>query len=288
MAAAVGERSDLRLERALRGLLPPLLLLRRQHQPCEPALRGAAASWKAAPFRVPKVIPQPPAGCSPGRGAPVELRTRTSQWTGRALLLGLLLATAHGCARVPIEAVLLSRTIGDDLAAIQTTQRSLVRRHFSHLRAQVDDYLHRRWKPLYLREFIERGELVSLAGAKNPVEAFEGVQDWVEIALEEIAAKRDSLLAPIDRQEDMLLTAVDEAFARLLTANAAVTAHLSSLEKVQTAQDRTLDDLRLKELRDRVSQGLIAASDTTRTILERVTRDRERLERLVKSRGRNP
>jgi hypothetical protein len=206
---------------------------------------------------------------------------RLGQWWGvlrRGLLVASLSALPSGCATVPPEAARLSRTVGEDLTAVQASYRSLVHRHFSGLREQVNDYIDLRWRPVYLREFITRGELAKLAGASDPVEVLEGVEDWVGIAMEEIEAKRRTMLDPISRQEDSLLTNVDEAFARLLRANAAVTAHLVSLRKVQAAQDQTLEDLRLRGLRDRINTGLVAASDSTAVYLERLENERKKLE----------
>lgn len=192
---------------------------------------------------------------------------------------------AGSCATVPKEVVRLSQGVGEDIAAVQVSYRALIREHFAGLRAEVNTVIDTRWKPVYLREYIQSGKLVELATASDPSEALGGVEDWVDVALEEIAAKRRSLLGPIERQEDTLLTTVDEAFAQLLRANSVITAHLQSLRKVEEAQDRTLEQMRLRSLRDRINAGLVAASDSTESALERLERERKRLEAAIPARA---
>jgi hypothetical protein len=53
---------------------------------------------------------------------------------------------------------------------------------------------------------------------------------------------------------------VDAAFARVLRANATVTAPLASLRKVQEVQDELLEDLRMGDLRERITAGLERAN----------------------------
>jgi len=203
----------------------------------------------------------------------------------KAVLAALLLVFQVGCATVPKEVVLLSQGMGEDLTAVQVSYRALIREHFAGLRTQVNVFIDTRWKPTYLREYIQSGKLVELATAPDPNEVLDGVEDWADIALEEIASKRRELLAPIDRQEDTLLTNVDEIFAQLLNANAAITAHLQSLRGVQEAQDRLLEEARVRSLRDRINAGLIAASDSTQSALERLERERKRLEAAIPKRA---
>lgn len=203
------------------------------------------------------------------------------------VVAGFSLVTA-GCATVPREVVLLSQGMGEDLGDVEVSYRALIRTHFESLRRQVSTFIDTRWKPAYLREYIQRGQLVELATASDPAEVLEGVEDWVDVALEEIAAMRAGLLEPIDRQEDTLLVAVDEAFVRLTRANAAITAHLHSLRKVQEEQDRLLERAGLKSLRDRIDAGLVAASDSTQSAIERLERERSRLERAIPRRSGRP
>ncbi len=176
------------------------------------------------------------------------------------LLLSCALAACVGCASVPREVVELSYMLGEDIGATHTSYVQLVRLHFDSLRKRTDDFLVERWQPTYLRNFIQDGELISLATDSDPTLVLEGVQTWVEVAMEEIQAKRHTLLDPLDQQERELLVAIDEAFERMRTVNATITAHLNSIRSVDKIQSDALDRLGLSDLRDRIDRGLVAAS----------------------------
>jgi hypothetical protein len=198
--------------------------------------------------------------------------------TLKMLLVSLMLAGAAGCATVPPQAILLSRGMGSDLASVQASYRQLIRTHFQDQRDRVNAFIDTRWEPTYLRGFIQSGELVQTATGSDPAEVLAGVEDWVTVALDEIAARRGSLLRPINQQEDSLLTATDVAFAQLLRANATVTAHLESLRHVQTEQDQVLDQAGLKSLRDRIDSGLTRVSEGTQSAIDELEKDRKKLE----------
>jgi hypothetical protein len=175
-----------------------------------------------------------------------------------AILLALALSA---CATVPKEVVELSYVIGEDLTAVHASYRTLISAYFDALRDRTVTFLDTRWRPAYLRDFIEEGELVSMATAEDPQEVLMGVSVWAEVAIEEIESKRRELLDPIDAAEADLMKSVDEAFAQIIRGNATISAHLNSLRKVQEVQDEALEAVRLKDLRDRVNDGLVNASD---------------------------
>lgn len=175
-----------------------------------------------------------------------------------------------GCASVPKEVVELSYTVGQDLNAVHSSYRELIRTRFDDLRTQTVTFLETRWIPNFLKDFIQRGELIQSVKGSDPKVVLEDVGVWVEVAIEMIETKKRELLDPIDNDEQALLRSVDEAFFRLTRANAVITAHLNSLRKVQEVQDDALKALKLKELRDKINQGLISASDKAREALEKL------------------
>lgn len=181
----------------------------------------------------------------------------------RLLLPMLLILSLSACASVPREVVELSYAMGADLDEVQRTHEALIRLHFDDLRRRTDDFLVTEWQPTYLRRFIQEGELVALATDPDPNEVLGGVQDWTEVAIEEIQAKRHELLDPLDVQEQDLLETVGAAFARLRTANATITAHLSSIRAVDEAQGDALARLGLGDLRGQITAGLAEASRIT-------------------------
>ena len=175
-----------------------------------------------------------------------------------------------GCASIPKEVVELSYSIGEDLNSIHVSYRMLIQEHFENLRSQRIDFLKNRLIPVFLEKFIDKGELVTTVQGSDPVEVLEGVQDWVEVAIETIEEKKRELIDPIDGSEKQLLELVDEEFSRIIRANAAITAHLNSIRKVQSVQDEALRALKIKELRDTINEELIAASIKADEALERV------------------
>ncbi len=181
----------------------------------------------------------------------------------RNILLLFLLTALSACASVPREAVELSYMLGADLTEVQRSHEALIRLHFDDLRRQTDDFLVNRWQPAYLRHFIEEGGLVELATDPDPNEVLTGVQDWAEVAMEEIQARRSELLEPLDAQEQELLEATGAAFARMRTANATITAHLGSIRQVEAARDAELARLGLGDLRRQLDEGLAKAAAIT-------------------------
>jgi hypothetical protein len=182
----------------------------------------------------------------------------------------LTVISIGGCATVPKEVVELSYTVGQDMASLHSSYRTLVQQHFQSLRDQTLTFLNNRWIPTYLNDFIQNGELIRLAQNTDPIEVFDGVSAWVEVAIEEIENKKNELLTPIDQDEKSLLMSVDDAFSRIIQANATVTAHLNSIRKVQEVQDETLKALKLKDIRDQINQQLALASEKTQGAIEKI------------------
>ena len=176
------------------------------------------------------------------------------------LLLVGILALLIGCASVPKEVVELSYVMGEDLVEVHRSYVALIELHFDDLRTRTSDFLDNKWQPVYLRNFIQLGDLVGLATHASPDTVLLQVHAWSLVALDQIAAKRHELLDPLDDQEQELLDAVNEAFDRLITANSVITAHLISLREVKEVQDDALKALGLKDLRDQISKGLVKAS----------------------------
>lgn len=182
------------------------------------------------------------------------------------------LLSVVGCATVPKETVELSYALGQDIDAIHASYRSLIHKHFENLRSETDAFITNQWKPNYVSRFIKKGNLVLLASNQDSVQAFEGVNAWVDIAIETIEKKRKELMTPINKDEEATLSAVDDAFARIRRANETITAHLNSIRKVQEVQDNALKALNVKELRDQINNQLIKASINAQSAIEKVAK----------------
>jgi len=109
-----------------------------------------------------------------------------------------------------------------------------------------------------------------------------GVRLWAEVAVEEIEKKKKELIDPIDKNEKELLNSIDEVFAQLIRANAAITAHLNSIRKVKEVQDEALQALKVKDLRDKINNGLIFASDEANEAIEKVKKAEGIIDDLAK------
>lgn len=165
-----------------------------------------------------------------------------------------------GCSSIPPDVVELSDKIGRDMEAVHASYHALIETHFDGLRGEVDEFADNRWRPKFLKRYIEETGLVALVQAGSP-DLPETMSIWADEAIRQIDLKRAKLLEPVDASEAKLLAAVDGAFAQILRGNATITGHLSSLRNVKEAQDRALEALEIDDLRDTVNDGLIRASE---------------------------
>lgn len=200
----------------------------------------------------------------------------------KALLIGVVVGFS-ACATVPKEVVELSYVVGQDLVSVHVSYQDLIHRYFDGLRLRATDFLEKEWTPTFLQDFIERGELVTKAQGSDPKQVLEDVQDWTEVAMEQIEQTRKELIDPIDKDEQALLSSVDEAFSELIRANATITAHLNSIRKVQQVQDDALAAMNLKDLRDRINDSLISASQQSEQAIKKM----KQAEHVIEGSGKN-
>lgn len=212
------------------------------------------------------------------------------------LLCGSLLLTE--CSTVPKEVVELSYRTGEDISAIHKSYIKLIHDYFESLREQRIRYLNEEWVPKYIKGWVNDGRLIDVArgdvvwsqeagdfvkpvSGKSEEGLLTTVRFWSVTAVKEIEGKKAELLEPLNKQEDQLSSWVEDAFNRLYRSNAAITAHLNSLRKVQEVQDETLAALNLKDLRDKINNTLITASDKAKDGLEAIKKA-DGLEQQVK------
>jgi hypothetical protein len=205
------------------------------------------------------------------------------------LTIAITVLLVAACANVPKEVVELSYVVGQDLSVVHQSHKTLIHQHFESLRAQRIEYLEKVWTPAFVSAWVNDGHLVNIATGKEAyseakgtfvspspgrekVELLDSVHMWASAAIEQIEKKRSTLLAPLAADEKELTAAVDEAFARLIRGNATITAHLNSLRKVQEVQDDFLKALDLKDLRQKIHEGLANASDKAQRGLEAMQR----------------
>ncbi len=179
----------------------------------------------------------------------------------KTIIIALVLLLLVGCATIPQEVIDLSYTMEQDLYAIHTSYKTLVREHFKNLRYNAVNFINTEWGPAYLEFFIEDTELLlTLQESGDSTETYEYLQVWIEVAVEEIEAKKLELIEPINQDEQEIMLMVDDAFARLYLANSTVTAHLNSIRKVRQAQDEVIGEMGLGELQSSINSKLTDAS----------------------------
>jgi len=210
---------------------------------------------------------------------------------------------AGGCARVPSQAVVLSRTVGQRLVDLQGSHEAFVRAYFQVTRQRLNDFLVNQWTPTFLGNFVETSDLmnrlenvqplteeqkarllaslqaasISSADQTKVMQAVSNslggtdrgklVLQFSKAAMDKIELKKKSLLDPVDDLERQTLTELGKAYAQIEEAQGTVTAHLSSISKVTEEQDKVLKQLGLFEKRDAIIDGAIDANQKIVDIL---------------------
>jgi hypothetical protein len=209
------------------------------------------------------------------------------------------------CSTVPKEVVELSYRMGGDLAAVQKSYMRLIHDHFESIRAERIRYLNEEWTPKYIKTWVQDGllrdvakgdvvwsekigEFVKPIAGKEEEGLLETVGFWSLTAVKEIEGKKKDILEPLNQQEEQLSSWVSDAFNRLYRSNAAITAHLNSLRKVQEVQDEALTSLHLKDLRDKINDGLATASERAKDGLETIRKADGLVQEAKKRPQKNP
>jgi len=221
----------------------------------------------------------------------------------RVVLILIPILLSDGCAKVPPQAVVLSRTVGQRLTDLHTSHEAFVRAYFQVTRQRVEDYLADQWTPTFVADFVDKTDLMTKLENVQPLTAEQkgklvsslqaadissadqpkliqaignalGSTDRAKLALQfseaavkQIELKRKSLLSPIDELERQTLTELAGTYAQVQEAQSTVTAHLSSISKVTEEQDKVLKQLGLLEKRDAIIDKAVNANQTINDIL---------------------
>jgi hypothetical protein len=222
---------------------------------------------------------------------------------GGALLMVCCLPFS-GCVKVPAQAVVLSRTVGERIPDLQASHEAFVSAYFDVARQRVEDFLDQRWIPTFLGKFVQDADLMQKLENVQPLSSEQNAQLaaklqesgispadqakvlravnsafgdpdrgklvllFSEAALKQIEAKRKVLLNPIDEEERQSLEELRKVYAQVEQAQSTVTAHLSSIRKVSDEQDQVLARLGLLKERDSVIQKALQANQQIMGILD--------------------
>lgn len=179
-----------------------------------------------------------------------------------------------GCISVPPQSVELSRTLGNDLEALEGSYQKLIDQYFINLRQQVNRAIDDVFVPNYISAFVVDGGLVE--AAKNENASY--VVAWAEIAVETIAQERAKRIEPLDQAEAELSQSIEAAFARTIRANAAITAYLASQRNVRRSQDELLSNMGLQEIKDNIDAALLKASQQADNMISEIEAVAEELD----------
>lgn len=225
--------------------------------------------------------------------------------SGAALLLMLAVLGSSSCVKVPAQAVVLSRTVGERLPDLQASHEAFVSAYFQLSRERVEDFLAQRWIPTFLGNFVQDADLMDKLENVRPltdeqntllqkrlqdagisaseqskiirvVNSAMGDPDraklvllFSEAALEEIELKRKSLLDPINDLEATTLDELRKVYGQVQQAQGTVTAHLSSIRKVTEEQDQVLERLGLLKGRDAAIENAVSTNQRIMDVLDK-------------------
>jgi hypothetical protein len=191
------------------------------------------------------------------------------------LFAAIIILIIGGCATVPKESVELSYTIGNDLEILNQSYKLIITRYFDSLRREVNRSIDQVFIPAYINDYVETGQLFQHAQNKRA----DLVEAWARIAVETIDKERTVRLAPINEAEEELLRSIDDAFNKAIRANATITAHLNSIRQVKEVQDEILESLKLKDVRDKINDALVKASEKAKEITNEINEVSSELKR---------
>lgn len=192
------------------------------------------------------------------------------------IFLILSIVFLFGCASIPKESVRLSVALGNDLQALHKSHRAMLTLHYGKMKGQINQFVDDVYAPYAISQSLKLemddfkvGE-ESLPGLIK--EASEGnddaskevllyMQDFLELANEDIELMRNELLLPIEQQEAELLLKIDNAYENAIYANATLTAHLKSILKVKETQSEALQLIGLNNVHETITDYVVKASN---------------------------
>lgn len=228
----------------------------------------------------------------------VSREARTQSW--RVLfLLSAVMVSGASCASAPREAVELSHVAARRIADTQAAHEALASAYFSLTRQRIEAFVIDRWTPSFLATFVSDAKLMdelqnpvvlseaqrerlteelarqaSLSGqtldqairavnsAFGDSERGQIVLEFSEAALEQIAAQRRELLAPIEAQEREVLQSLRANYAEMNQIQSVITAYLQSIEDVRAEEDAVLSRLNLLRARDTLVNRAISLNNS--------------------------
>lgn len=212
---------------------------------------------------------------------------------GRALIVVCALFAA-GCAEVPEEAITLSVMVGKDLEEVRRSHYELAVRYFAASKRDINRFIDDVYGPAFVRKALaektyeyEPGEpeqpflsILKAEIARPDGDPLFYMDLFVAEAVSTIEATRLDMLKPVEQKEREVLRAINDAYAKLMNAHAVVTGHLASVRRVQQAQEELLEDVGLKDIREKFIENVAAFSDKVAGIVKKARKGEQTLDEI--------
>lgn len=169
-----------------------------------------------------------------------------------------------GCAQVPQSSIILSNSIGDDMASMQQSHKEFVNYYYDGLEQKANSLIDDKYRPSLIRQIIEQDVSIFKDPRKKNRSLFNAIQESFvdnsslsENDLEtaqsnamagmkifytkidkKVETERKKLLAPLKQQRQDLLSNIDANYINIIKKNAAITALLNSVVKVHETQQQ--------------------------------------------------
>lgn len=73
------------------------------------------------------------------------------------VLICLMAVGSAGCSDVPREAVVLSTTVGKDLAEVHRAHRAIAVRYYGRIKADANALVDQEWRPRFVEHYLRTG-----------------------------------------------------------------------------------------------------------------------------------
>lgn len=201
--------------------------------------------------------------------------------------VGLLFALSFlsACVSIPKETIVLSQTLGKDIAKLQESHINIINIYFDKIEKNINTFIDDIYAPYVIHYVLEK-ELeeykndnpsiytsIFLAGEVGGKEATENaindMFDFQDAARKQINNKWNELLNPIHKQRAELIKTINQSYKNTLYANSTITAYLQSIKKVKDSQKEALSLIGLEGADTFVAESLINASETVGDLVEK-------------------
>lgn len=197
----------------------------------------------------------------------------------------LILLILGSCASIPKETVILSQTLGKDLAVLHKSHKSVVELYYEKITDDITNFIDDVYAPFVIHYVLkvelenhQKGkpslygaiESAGKTGGKSETEeALNVMMEFQEDAKNQIEEKRSELLNPILEQKRGFIAEIDSSYKNVIYANATITGYLESIRKVKEAQQEALSIVGLEGKETSINEALLKVSKLVKTAVKK-------------------